>query len=65
MRITSEGTSRWGQIPYKVALSITGSCRRIWPQLSCTGHDWDDVPGMYYAKARFYSADDKRFVAIE
>ena len=21
--------------------------------------------GMYYAKARFYSADDKRFVAID
>ncbi|WP_303331127.1 RHS repeat-associated core domain-containing protein, partial [Bacteroides acidifaciens] len=25
----------------------------------------DDVLGMYYAKARFYSADDKRFVAMD
>ncbi len=53
-----------GQIIYKEALFITSSCRRIWPQLSYTDHDWDDVLGMCHAKARFYSADDKRFVAI-
>lgn len=57
--------NEWGEVTYKEALSITSSYRRIWPQLNYTGYDWDDVLGMYYAKARFYSADDKRFVAID
>ena len=57
--------NEWGQITYRDALDITSSYRRIYPQLNYTGHDWDDVLGMYYAKARFYSADDKRFVAMD
>ena len=57
--------NEWGETTYREALSITSSYRRIWPQSSYTGHDWDDVLGMYYAKARFYSAEDKRFVAMD
>ena len=57
--------NEWGEITYREALDITSSYRRIWPQSSYTGHDWDDVLGMYYAKARFYSAEDKRFVAMD
>ena len=57
--------NEWGEITYREALDITSSYRRIWPQSSYTGHDWDDVLGMYYAKARFYSAEDKRFVAVD
>ena len=50
--------NEWGETTYREALSITSSYRHIWPQSSYTGHDWDDVLGMYYAKARFYSAED-------
>ncbi len=57
--------NEWGEITYREALSISSSYRRIYPQLNYTGYDWDDVLGMYYAKARFYSADDKRFVAMD
>ena len=57
--------NEWGEITYREALDITSSYRRIWPQSSYTGHDWDDVLGMYYAKARFYSAEDKRFVSMD
>ena len=28
-------------------------------------HDYDQVLGLYYAKARFYSARDRRFMAID
>ena len=57
--------NEWGEMTYREALTITSSYRRIYPQSNYTGHDWDDVLGMYYAKARFYSADDKRFVAMD
>ena len=57
--------NEWGEVTFKESLSISSSYRRIWPQLSYTGHDWDDVLGMYYAKARFYDADAKRFVAMD
>ena len=57
--------NEWGEVTYKEALSITSSYRRIYPQLNYTGHDWDDVLGMYYAKARFYDPDAKRFVEID
>ena len=44
----------------------TGSflCRRS-GCYSHSGHARHNVLGMYYAKARFYSADDKRFVAMD
>ena len=57
--------NEWGEVTYKEALSITSSYRRIYPQLNYTGHDWDDVLEMYYAKARFYDPDAKRFVEID
>ena len=57
--------NEWGEVTFKESLSISSSYRRIYPQLSYTGYDWDDVLGMYYAKARFYDADAKRFVAID
>ena len=28
-------------------------------------HDYDQVLGMYYAKARFYDAENRRFVAVD
>lgn len=57
--------NEWGEITYKDALDITSAYRRIYPQLNYTGHDWDDVLEMYYAKARFYDPDAKRFVEID
>ncbi len=57
--------NEWGEITYKEALSITSAYRRIWPEANYTGHDWDDVLGMYYAKARFYDPAAKRFVSMD
>ena len=57
--------NEWGEMTYREALSITSSYRRIYPQSNYTGHDWDDVLSMYYAKARFYDPDAKRFVAMD
>ena len=57
--------NEWGEVTYRESLSISSSYRRIYPQLNYTGYDWDDVLGMYYAKARFYDADDKRFLAMD
>ncbi len=37
----------------------------IYPEANYTGHDWDDVLGMYYAKARFYDPAAKRFVSMD
>ena len=45
--------------------NLTSAYRRIWPEANYTGHDWDDVLGMYYAKARFYDPAAKRFVAMD
>ena len=30
-----------------------------------TGHAYDMVLGLYYAKARMYNADDRRFMAVD
>ena len=30
-----------------------------------TGHAYDMVLGIYYAKARMYDADDRRFMAVD
>ena len=57
--------NEWGEITYKEALSITSAYRRIYPEANYTGHDWDDVLGMFYAKARFYDPAAKRFVAMD
>ncbi|WP_289299236.1 RHS repeat-associated core domain-containing protein, partial [Xylanibacter rodentium] len=43
----------------------TSAYRRIYPEANYTGHDWDDVLGMFYAKARFYDPAAKRFVAMD
>ena len=32
---------------------------------SYTGHRYDNISELYYAKARMYSADDKRFTSID
>ncbi len=45
--------------------NLTSAYRRIWPEANYTGHDWDDVLGMYYAKARFYDPAAKRFVSMD
>ena len=60
-RLVKAGVHRGGLlVEVGVAVGVVGQ-----DQLPDTGYDWDDVLGMYYAKARFYSADDKRFVAMD
>ena len=44
-------------------ITVDGGYRILMPEVTCAGHQYDDVLSMYYAKARFYDAENKRFVA--
>ncbi len=55
----------YGEIAFFDSITVNGGYRRIAPQLVYTNHEWDDVLDLYYAKARFYDPDEKRFLSTD
>ncbi len=55
----------YGEIAFYESITVNGGYRRIAPQLVYTNHEYDDVLDLYYAKARFYDPDEKRFLSMD
>lgn len=55
--------NEWGEIVHNAVLK-TGY-RELDLVKNYTGHDFDAVLNMYYAKARMYDAENRRFVALD
>ncbi|MEA5095216.1 MAG: RHS repeat-associated core domain-containing protein [Sedimentibacter saalensis] len=55
--------NEWGEITHNAVLKC--GQRELDMVKRYATHDYDSVLGMYYAKARFYDAEDRRFTAID
>ena len=55
--------NEWGEITHNAVLK-TGY-RELDLVKNYTGHDFDAILNMYYAKARMYDAENRRFVALD
>ena len=55
--------SEWGEITHNAVLKC--GARELDLVKEYATHDFDAVLNMYYAKARFYDADNRRFVALD
>jgi RHS repeat-associated protein len=53
----------WGLPLKKNVLKL--DARELDMAIDYTGHAWDAVLGLYYAKARMYDAGDRRFMAVD
>ena len=53
----------WGSLTAKAVLKM--GVRELDLVQDYTGHPYDMVLGLYYAKARMYDADDRRFMAVD
>jgi RHS repeat-associated protein len=53
----------WGALTAKAVLKM--GVRELDLVQDYTGHPYDMVLGLYYAKARMYDADDRRFMAVD
>lgn len=55
--------NEWGEITHNTVVNL--GVRQIDVIQNYTGHDYDPVLDIYYAKARFYDAGDRRFTQID
>ena len=55
--------NEWGEITHNAVLKC--GQRELDLVKNYTGHEYDAVLGMYYAKARFYDAEDRHFISID
>ena len=55
--------NEWGEITHNAVLKC--GQRELDMVKRYATHDYDQVLGMYYAKARFYDAENRRFVAVD
>jgi RHS repeat-associated protein len=55
--------NEWGEITHNAVLN--SGLREFDMVKRYATHDYDQVLGMYYAKARFYDAGDRRFTAVD
>ena len=55
--------SEWGEITHSAVLKC--GARELDLVKAYATHDFDAVLNMYYAKARFYDADNRRFTAVD
>ena len=55
--------NEWGEITHNAVLKC--GQRELDLVKRYATHDYDQVLGMYYAKARFYDASNRRFVAVD
>ena len=57
--------SDWGEVTAYDTITVDGGYRILMPEATYAGHQYDDVLDLFYAKARFYDAENKRFVAVD
>ena len=55
--------NEWGEITHNAVLKC--GQRELDLVKNYTGHEYDAVLGMYYAKARFYDAENRRFISMD
>ena len=55
----------WGEGRKSTDITVDGGFRRLLPEITYATHEYDDVLNQFYAKARMYDADNKRFAAID
>ena len=55
--------NEWGEITHNAVLKC--GHRELDLVKNYTGHEYDAVLGMYYAKARFYDAEARRFISMD
>ena len=55
----------WGEVRRYTDITVDGGFRRLLPEITYATHEYDDVLNQFYAKARMYDAENKRFAAID
>ena len=55
--------NEWGEITHNAVLKC--GQRQLDLVKNYTGHEYDSVLGMYYAKARFYDAENRKFISLD
>ena len=55
----------WGEVRRYTDITVDGGFRRLLLEITYATHEYDDVLNQFYAKARMYDADNKRFAAID
>jgi RHS repeat-associated protein len=60
--LSRSGYDTWGRESMAEELSVDGES---WAFTEYTVHAYDPVLGLYYAKARMYDAENRRFVAVD
>ena len=55
----------WGEVRKYTDITVDQGFRRLLPEITYATHEYDDVLNQFYAKARMYDAENKRFTAID
>jgi len=55
----------WGEVRKYTDITVDQGFRRLLPEIIYATHEYDDVLNQFYAKARMYDAENKRFTAID
>lgn len=55
----------WGEVRKYTDITVDGGFRRLLPEITYATHEYDDVLSQFYAKARMYDAENKRFTAVD
>ena len=55
----------WGEVRRYTDITVDGGFRRPLPEITYATHEYDDVLNQFYAKARMYDAENKRFDAVD
>ena len=55
----------WGEVRRYTDITVNGGFRRLLPEITYATHEYDDVLNQFYAKARMYDAENKRFAAVD
>ena len=55
----------WGEVRRTTDITVNGGFRRLLPEITYATHEYDDVLNQFYAKARMYDAENKRFTAMD
>ncbi|BDF71890.1 hypothetical protein CE91St40_28710 [Oscillospiraceae bacterium] len=55
----------WGSVTAYDSITVDGGFRILLPEITYAGHQYDDILNQYYAKARMYDADSRRFTAVD
>ena len=51
----------WGEVRKYTDITVDQGFRRLLPEITYATHEYDDVLNQFYAKARMYDAENKRF----